>query len=127
MLKEKKMAKRRMINTEVVLSDVFCNLTPSAQALYYQLNMNADDDGIVDKWKNILRYLRIRQEHLDSLIRLGYVIELESGALLISDWLLHNKIRSDRYVEGRHKDELKTVQIHKNGRYFKASEDFLTP
>ena len=88
-----------MLDISIIESDRFCLLTPSAQTLYLHLNMNADDDGIVDMWKNVLRYLRIKQEHLDSLIKAEYVIMLDSGALLISDWLLHNKIKSDRYKE----------------------------
>ena len=114
------MAKRRMISIDIVESDSFCVLKASAQALYFHLNMNADDDGVVDKWKSILRYLRIKREHLDSLIDAGYVVELESGALLISDWLIHNKIRQDRYIEGQHSNELGTLQLLPTGRYIKA-------
>ncbi len=114
------MAKRRMFAISVVESDSFCLLKSSAQVLYFHLNMNADDDGIVDNWKSILRYLRIKREHLDSLIELEYIIELKSGALLISDWLIHNKIRRDRYVEGQHITELESMQVLPNGRYIKV-------
>ena len=114
------MAKRRMISIDIVESDRFCTLKSSAQLLYFHLNMNADDDGVVDKWKSILRYLRIKREHLDSLIDAGYVIELDSGAMLISDWHIHNKIRRDRYVEGQHSHELDAIQLLPTGRYFKG-------
>ncbi len=114
------MAKRRMIAIDIVESDRFCVLKSSAQLLYFHLNMNADDDGVVDKWKSILRCLRIKREHLDSLIDAGYVIELDSGALLISDWLIHNKIRRDRYVEGQYSRELATLKLLSNGRYIKG-------
>ena len=76
---------------------------------------------VVDKWKSILRYLGIKREHLDSLIKAGFVIELGSGALLISDRVVHNRIRRDRYTEGRHSSELESIQILPTGRYFKAS------
>ncbi len=109
-----------MFSVDVIETDVFCLLKASAQTLYFHLNMNADDDGVVDKWKTVLRYLRIKREHLDSLIDAGYVIELDSGALLISDWLIHNKIRQDRYVEGRHSLELDTLQLLPTGRYIKG-------
>ena len=111
------MAKRRMISIDIVESDRFCTLKSSAQLLYFHLNMNADDDGVVDKWKSILRYLRIKREHLDSLIESGYVIELNSGALLISDWHIHNKIRRDRYVEGQYNSELAALKLLPSGRY----------
>ena len=121
------MAKRRMLATSIIESDVFCSLTPSSQALYLHLIMNADDDGIVDKWKSLLRYLSIRHHHLQPLIDTGLVIRLDGDLLLISDWLIHNKIRLDKYGEGRYKDRLKTLLMHKDGRYFKASGDFFVP
>lgn len=121
------MAKRRMLATSIIESDVFCTLSPSSQALYLHLVMNADDDGIVDKWKSLLRYLRIRQPHLQPLIDTGLVIAIDGDLLLISDWLIHNKIRLDKYNEGRYKDRLGTLLMHKGGRYFKASENFFAP
>ena len=114
------MAKRRMFSIEIVESDAFCIMKASAQMLYFHLNMNADDDGIVDKWKSVLRYLRVKREHLDSLIDAGYVIALDCGALLISDWLIHNKIRQDRYTQGRYSYDLDALQILPNGRYTKG-------
>ena len=114
------MAKRRRLDISIIESDRFRLLTPSAQALYLHLNMNADDDGIVDKWKSILRCLGIRAEHLQTLINEEYVIRLPGDTLLIADWNIHNKIRRDRYCEGNHKDKLDTVLMQPNGRYFKA-------
>ena len=114
------MAKRRMIAISVIESDAFCCLSASAQMLYLHLNTNADDDGIVDKWKSILRYLRVKQTHLDSLIDAGLVIILPSGLLVISDWLVHNRIRQDRYVASPYRDELELLQLQPNGRYIKA-------
>ena len=113
------MAKRRMFNVSIIESDRFCSLTPSAQALYLHLIMNADDDGVVDKWKTISRYLRVKREHLDSLVKLGYVIELGDDLLLISDWLVHNKIRKDRYVPSQYSNKLASIKILPTGRYIK--------
>ena len=118
-MKGEKMALRRMISNTVVESDSFYQLTPSAQALYLHLNMCADDDGTVDLWKGILRCLRIKREHLDALIREGLVIELPSGALLVADWLVNNRIRTDRYVRGRHSAEVNQMKILPTGRYIK--------
>ena len=74
----------------------------------------------VDKWKTVLRYLRVKKDHLDSLINAGYIIELECGALLIADWLIHNKIRKDRYTPSKYLDELESMEITIAGRYIKG-------
>ena len=121
------MAKRRMFSVEIMESDAFCVLPSSAQNLYFHLCMNADDDGFLDKWKSILRYLRIKSNMLDELIRTGYVIELGEEVILISDWRRHNTIRLDRYAKSSYNDLLDTLDKYPNGRYFKASELFLDP
>ena len=117
----KKMAQRRMLNISVIESDRFCTMSPSAQTLYIHLVMNADDDGFVDMWKSLLRYLSIKKTHVDTLEREGYIIIFNDGVMLITDWLLHNKIRPDRYKAGLYKDRLDHDLILENGRYFKAS------
>lgn len=116
-----------MLATAIIESDEFCTLTPSSQTLYLHLIMSADDDGIVDKWKSLFRYLRIKSTYLQPLIDAGLVIALDGDLLLIADWLIHNKIRLDKYNEGRYKDRLRTVLMHTDGRYFKPSEDFFAP
>ena len=114
------MAKRRMFATSVVESDSFCTLSPSAQTIYFHLVMNADDDGFVDKWKSLLRYLSLRRSHLDALAERGYVIIFDDDLLIIADWLAHNNIRLDRYNESRYHDRLDTLLLQPNGRYIKG-------
>ncbi len=119
------MAKRRMFSIEVVESDAFCVLPCSAQVLYFHLAMSADDDGFVDKWKSILRYLKVKTAMLDLLIDMGYVIEFSNEVLLIADWLRHNRIRADRYEKSQYNYLLDTLDRHPSGRYYKPSATFL--
>ena len=49
------MAKKRMFNVDIVGSDAFLDLPHTAQALYFQLGMRADDDGFVGNPKTIQR------------------------------------------------------------------------
>ena len=121
------MAKRRMFSVEVIESDVFCTLPSSAQGLYLHLCMNADDDGFVDKWKSILRYLKVKRGMLDCLITSGYILEFNDEVLLIADWRRHNTIKLDRYSASAYKHLLDTLDRYPNGRYFKPFRDFLEP
>ena len=81
--------------------------------------MNADDDGFVDKWKSILRYLKVKRTMLDMLIDTEYVIEFCDDVLLISDWRRHNTIKLDRYAKSSYNYLLDTLDRYPNGRYFK--------
>ena len=110
-----------MLSTEIIESDEFCSFPVSTQAIYIHLNMNADDDGVVCNWKSIIRGLRSKKEFLTPLIDGGYLIMLENESLLIADWQIHNQIRRDRYVIGRHEAELNELFIKRNGRYVKKT------
>lgn len=48
------MASRRMFSKDVVCSDRFLDMPASAQALYFQYGLEADDDGFVSAPKKIL-------------------------------------------------------------------------
>ena len=121
------MAKKRMFSIEVVESDAFCVLPSTAQNLYFHLCMNADDDGFVDKWKSVLRYLKIKQAMLDLLIEGEYILSFATGVLLISDWRRHNTIKLDRYNASSYHYLLDTLDRYPNGRYFKPSRIFSDP
>ncbi len=49
------MADKRMFSLSVVDTDWFLDLPLSTQALYFHLNLRADDDGFVDAPNSIVR------------------------------------------------------------------------
>ena len=115
------MAKRRMLTIPVVESDMFYDLSAAAQALYMHMNMNADDDGVVDRAKTIVGRMAIKKKVIYELIEGGYIIELEEGLYAITHWHQHNSIKKDRYVEGEYKSKIMGLLISENGRFFKGS------
>ena len=119
------MAKRRMLSISIVETDKFYKLKSGAQALYMHLNLNADDDGVVDRVRGIMRDTRASGKNYQALIDEGYVIDLGEGLALITHWNLHNKIKKDRYVPSDYRDIISNFQLDANARYFKASEDVL--
>ena len=48
MMEAEEMAQKRMFTMKIVDSDAFLDMPLSTQALYFHLNMRADDDGFVD-------------------------------------------------------------------------------
>jgi hypothetical protein len=110
------MAKRRMFNIDLMTSDKVLRLSPRAQLLYLQLNLHADDDGLVGNSMGIIRILNIPKKILTELEDEGFLIIFESGVVAITHWFIHNQIRRDRYSETRYFEELSQLTIEK-GRY----------
>ena len=51
------MAKKRMFSIYVIDTDAFLDMPLSAQALYFHLNMRADDDGFIGNPKRVMRLI----------------------------------------------------------------------
>ncbi|CAK1249304.1 hypothetical protein [Fructobacillus fructosus] len=115
------MAERRMFSKRVTDTDVFLDMPLSAQALYFHLNMNADDDGFVDKVKKITRSIGCRDDDLKLLIAKQFIFGFDSGVVVISNWYIHNYIRKDRYHETLYTREKQQLSVDENGNYFKNS------
>ena len=99
------MARRRMLNIDLILDDDFTQeLSLEAQNMYIYLNMLADDDGIVGHLKRQLRMLNKSSDSVNELIEHGYLLEYDSQTLVIADWLVNNHIRGDRYTVSREDD-----------------------
>ena len=49
------MAQKRMISKRVIQTDMFMDMPLSAQALYFHLNLEADDDGFIANVKTVKR------------------------------------------------------------------------
>ena len=111
------MAKRRMLDTETVESDDFYELPPMAQTLYFHLNMNADDDGLIARTGNIMRLCNAAAEDLELLVERGWLIRFESGLFAIRHWKMHNYIPKDRYHPSRHKAEKSQLELDDSMRY----------
>ena len=113
------MAKRRMFSIEVIETDRFCCLPPSSQMLYMHLNLNADDDGFVGNVNNLMRVFGAERKYYRLLVDRGYLIEFESGIVAITDWRVHNRVRADRYVPTRYTEELGSLRLGEDSRYYK--------
>lgn len=99
------MANRRMFSRDIVKSDLFLDLPISAQALYFHLGMDCDDDGFCGNPKMIMRMTGCNIDDLKLLIVKGFVQQFDSGVIVITHWKTNNYIRSDRYRETIYRQE----------------------
>ena len=111
------MAEKRMFSRKIVLSDAFLDMPMSARCLYFTLSMLADDDGFVDAPKSIMRQCGASQDDMGILLAKRFVLNFESGVVVIKHWLINNYLRSDRYTETTYLEEKSTLCIDENGAY----------
>lgn len=111
------MASKRMFSEEITKSDAFQDMPLSAQALYFHLNMEADDDGFIDAPKRIKRSIGASDDDLKLLISKRFLISFDSGIVLVKHWLINNSIRKERYKPTVYQDEAKLIQVKKNKSY----------
>lgn len=100
------MANRRMFSSRIVSSGRFLTMAPSAQALYFHLGINADDDGVVEAYK-ILKITDSKPDDLRALVDKEFVKVLNGDlVVVILDWREHNLIRPDRKIDSIYKELL---------------------
>ena len=95
------MAQRRMFNKSVTNSSLFLKMPISSRLLYYDLGMNADDDGFVEHFM-VLRMTGATQQDLGVLQANGLVKIFDDNVLWIKDWKENNYIRNDRYTPSKY-------------------------
>jgi len=111
------MGERRMFSKNVVNSDAFSELALSAQALYFHIGLNADDDGFVNNPKLIRRMVGASVDDLNALVDSGFLILFDSGVICIAHWNIHNTLRKDRKKSTLYVEERKHLTIDDNGMY----------
>ncbi|MCI1921949.1 MAG: DnaD domain protein [Liquorilactobacillus nagelii] len=111
------MANRRMFSKKITDTDVFLDMPLSTQALYFHLNMHADDDGFVSNSKTIKRMVGASDDDLKLLIAKQFIFTFDSGVVVIKDWKIHNYIRKDTYNSTICTDEKKQLTTDEKGSY----------
>lgn len=112
------MAVRRMISREVICSDDFVEMSFVSQALYYQMLINADDDGFVSNPKQITRSIGATQEAMQELLDNKFVLQFNAGIIVIRHWLSQNKVQADRYKPTKFMAERELLSVNGAKEYF---------
>lgn len=103
------MANSRMFHKSIVRSAKFLTLPVKARELYFQLGMDADDDGIVEAF-TVMRTVGAAQKDLKALEASGLVKILnENLVTYITDWLSNNTIRPSRKTDSYYQELLLSV------------------
>lgn len=111
------MAERRMFAKTIVLSDAFLDMPLSARCLYFTLGMFADDDGFINNPKAIMRQCGASNDDMLVLLSKKYLLEFETGVIVIKHWRINNYLRNDRYNPTKYEEEKKQLVVNDNGSY----------
>ena len=111
------MAEKRMFTQKIIDSDAFLDMPLSTQALYFHLNMRADDDGFVNNPKRVQRTIGASDDDLRVLLAKRFIIGFENGVIVIKHWRMHNTLRKDRYSPTQYQEELARLEVKENKSY----------
>jgi sulfur carrier protein ThiS len=111
------MAERRMFSKSITQSDAFLDMPLSSQALYFQLGMEADDDGFLNSPRRIQRLINASEDDLKLLTAKSFIIDMGDGVVVIKHWKMNNYIQKDRYKPTVYQDKIKQLFTKENGSY----------
>lgn len=117
------MAERRMFSMKIVDSDAFLDMPLTTQALYFHLNMRADDDGFINNPKKIMRMIGAGEDDLKLLIAKRFILWFENGVVVIKHWRMHNLLRKDRYNETQYIKQKALLIVREDGAYTEIPPD----
>lgn len=105
------MAERRMFSRSVVGSARFLKMPTPSKLLYYDLGMEADDDGFVEAF-SVLRKTGATEDDLSVLVSNSFVKVMDEDLVTyILHWKQNNFIRSDRYRPSVYKHLLLQIDV----------------
>lgn len=98
---------RRMFSDTITDSASFLKMPSTSRLLYYDLGMNADDDGVVEAY-TVMRKTGATEDDLKVLVTKSFVKVLDPEDLIvfIVQWRENNKIRADRKKDSIYKNLL---------------------
>lgn len=105
------MAQRRMFSKRITDTDTFLAMPLSTQALYFHLNMGADDEGFIDRANSIRRSVGASEDDMKLLVAKGFLIPFDSGVVVIRHWRIHNYIQGDRFQSTLHQNEKAQIEF----------------
>jgi len=110
------MSSKRMFDKAIIDTDRFMDLPVSAKALYFLLGMEADDEGFVSP-KKVIRIHGGTDDDVKILLAKNFVIQFQSGVVVITDWNKNNWLDSRRTRPTEYQKEKKQLSLTEDNMY----------
>lgn len=111
------MADRRCFSKKVVESDAFRNLPDSVQALYFHLNMAADDDGFINCAGSVAARSPSGLDDLKQLVNARFILRFPGEIYVVKHWRISNSLKSDRMKAPAYPAIASVVWVESNRAY----------
>lgn len=108
-----------MFDKGLLETDAFMDMPMPTKALYFLLGMEADDEGFVSPTR-VMRIYGGNADDLKVLIAKKFVIQFESGVIVITDWKKNNWLDSRRVKKTVYEAE-KALISESNEKYILLS------
>lgn len=106
-----------MFSKEITTSDIFVEMPSSSRLLYFDLGMEADDEGFIGNARMLSRAYGASSDDLKLLATKGFIIMFPNGVTVVKDWNLNNKLRKDRIKTTIYTNEKESLTIDNKGSY----------
>ena len=116
------MISRRTLSIPLMTGDRFLSLPYGAQALYIQLNLTADDEGLIGSVRGAARSTGLGEDSVEALVREGFLIRFPSGVYALAHWHVNNAIRRDRCTPSVYLQERGMLELDEAGVYHLSQE-----
>lgn len=104
------MANRRMFAKSITGSARFLRMPVSARLLYYDLGMQADDEGVVEAFP-VMRMTGAAEDDLRVLAAKSFITVVNDDLVsIITDWKENNYIQKDRFTKSIYHDIVERIQ-----------------
>jgi len=100
-----------MFSKDITNSSEFMMMSQTAQALYFHLGMNGDDDGFCEVY-TVMRMTDSKPDDLRTLHEKGFIFAIDSRVAIIKDWHEHNQMRGDRYKPSKYLSDPNFASIY---------------
>jgi hypothetical protein len=85
-----------MFSLRVIDTDAFCEMPSSAQNLYFQIGMRADDEGFFAGVKGLMAKIHSGTDDLNILLARGFLLDRGDGVYVVKHWKMNNYLQKDR-------------------------------
>ena len=112
------MATKRMFSNNVIDSDAFLDLPPTAQLLYFHIGMKTDDDGFVTGARRIMKVIGGTDDDIKALVDSGFLIPFpDSKVYVVTHFRINNDLKNDRYHTTVFQTEFEKLMMTDNKEY----------